>query len=127
MIEVKERFEKFPAALETFINLKVAQEQNDVSPVPNGVAFINNPSGGVRINGVELTQVNKLMADLPEIDRKRIVSSFGIAPKYQVLNNLITNPKSAIRKENVSLAVKIARVITESDRIKEGLLNKAGY
>jgi len=127
MIEVKERFEKFPAALETFINLKVAQEQNDVSPVPRGVAFINNPSSGVRINGVELNQINKLMADLPEIDRKRIVSSFGTAPKYQVLNNLITNPKSAIRKENVSLAVKIARVITESDRIKEGLFNKAGY
>jgi len=127
MPEVKERFEKFPAALETFINLKVAQEQNGASRVPRGVAFINNPSGGARINGVELNQINKLMVDIPEVERKSIVSSFGIGSKYQVLNNLITNPKSAIRKENVSLAVKIARVITESDRIKEGLFNKAGY
>jgi uncharacterized protein Usg len=127
MPEVKERFEQFPVALENFIKCKVAESQPGNFTVPNGVSVVNNPVMEVMINGVELNQINKLMFDLPELERKKIIANFGIAPKYQVLNNFITDPKTKIRRENIALAVGIARVITESDRIKEGLTKKAGY
>jgi len=112
--------QQFPVKLENYIKCKVSEAQHGM--IPRTTIAINNPAHGSKINGVELKQINELLAAIPAQERKIILSNFAIAPKYEVLNRLIVHPSSKLRTDNLTIAVKVARVITESDRIKDGLL-----
>ena len=125
--QMKERILHFPPELEKFIRLKAANELVNPKSKDLNYGAIPQVPDGTQINGVELQAINKLLDDVPALLKKQILGNFQIASKYQVLNNYILHPTSELKKNYLSIAVGIARAVTENDRMIRQLLDKKGY
>jgi len=124
---MEERISHFPLELEKFINVKAMNEMVNPKPKDLNQGLVPQVPNGTQINGVELKAVNDLLATVPPLLKKQVLGNFQIASKYQVLKNYILHSTSELKKNYLSVAVGIARAVTENDRMIAQVLEKKGY
>ena len=105
------------------IKLNVAREMQGVhgrlTPVQPGTMAIPGGSGAQakRLTGEELAKIGPIIDEIDnEVLRNQVRSYFSMTSKYQALG-IITNERSEVCKRYPKLAIRIAEVATEIERV----------